>query len=115
MGTNRRYAESIDRAGEEKHLARLAQKLPLQTLDPRELDLERQPLTKDPHPSKVWAWVHFGSRAGRVRGEAVMWTEHAVAVRFTLAGTEYRTWVWANAVTPLRELASGEPTRNAAP
>ena len=106
MGTSRRYADDVDRRSDEKYIARLAKQAPLQTLSPQELELSIQPVTKTPKPEIVRAWVRFGAEPFRVKhAEAVMWTSSAIAIRFTACGTEYRCWVWANAVEiPRREV-----------
>ncbi|MFG6402677.1 MULTISPECIES: hypothetical protein [unclassified Microbacterium] len=98
MGTNRRYADQIDRRMDERILERLAREGPLQSLSDNELELTRLPMTKDPRPSTVTAWVRFGQSPTRVQAEAVAWTPRAVAIRFTVAGRELRAWVWASAV-----------------
>lgn len=85
--------------GDEKYNARLAQQAPLQSLSPQELELDYQPVTKNPRPEIVRAWVRFGPEPFRVNfAEAVMWTNSAVAIRFTACNVEYRCWVWSNAV-----------------
>lgn len=101
MGTNRRYAEQIDRRMDARILERLARDGELQTLTDAELELDTLPLTRDPKPRKVFAWVHFGSSATRVEADAVMWTPRAVAIQFVVAGKQLRTWVWASAVERL--------------
>lgn len=98
MGTNRRYAHVIDRRMDERVLETIAKSGPLQTLTAEELELDRLPVTTDPRPAKVKAWVRFGDTGVMVDAEACMWTEHAVAIRFNVAGREYRCWVWRGAV-----------------
>jgi hypothetical protein len=98
VGTSRRYAEQVDRRGEERHVQRLAGKAPLQTLTKRELELDILPVTTNPRPEKVRAWVRFGDEPCRVSAEVVMWTATACAIRFRADATEYRCWVWSTAV-----------------
>ncbi|WP_341998565.1 hypothetical protein MRBLWH7_000338 [Microbacterium sp. LWH7-1.2] len=98
MGTSKRYAAHFDRLGEEGHLARLAETGGLQSLSARELALDRLPLTIDPEPKPVLAWVRFFGEAVRVRAWACRWTSRAVGVKFTAGGKEYTTWVWSDAV-----------------
>lgn len=100
MGTSKRYAAHYDRLGEDRHLARLAENGGLQTLSARELALDRLPLTIDPEPKPVLAWVRFYGEAVRVRGFACRWTPKAVGVKFTAGGKDYTTWVWSDAVDP---------------
>ncbi|MBN9209372.1 MAG: hypothetical protein J0H96_12000 [Microbacterium ginsengisoli] len=100
MGTSKRYADHFDQLGAERDIARLAERYPLQTLTKRELELDVLPVTTNPRPEKVRAWVRFGPEPVRVSGEAVMWTDVAVAVRFHAQGREYRCWVWSSAVMP---------------
>ena len=104
MGTSRRYADDVDRRSDEKYIERLAKQAPLQTLTRTELRLDHLPVTTSPVPEVVRAWVRFGAEPFRVKfAEAVMWTQDAIAIRFTACGVEYRCWVWANAVdTPNR-------------
>ncbi len=69
------------------------------TLTAAELDLDVEPLTRTPRPRPVRAWVRYGDVPLQVDGEAVAWTERAVAVRWrTPAGVEHRAWVWVGAV-----------------
>ncbi|MCK6065742.1 MULTISPECIES: hypothetical protein [Microbacterium] len=99
MGTNRRYAAHFDRLMDERIIQRVADTAgPLQTLSSEELELEREPFTRDPQPKPVRAWVRFGDTPVLVDAEACSWTRHAAAIRFTVAGREYKTWVWASAV-----------------
>jgi hypothetical protein len=99
VGTNRRYAVQIDRRMDERILERLAKSGPLETLTASELALHRLPMTKDPQPATVEAWVRFGGTPARVLAEACAWTDRAVAIRFRVAGEEQRCWVWRSAVT----------------
>ncbi|WP_460774068.1 hypothetical protein [Microbacterium sp. GXF7504] len=98
MGTNRRYAEQVDRRGDSRHIDRLAAKAPLQTLTRRELELDILPVTTNPRPEKVRAWVRFGPEPCLVDAEVVMWTATACAIRFRTEAKEYRCWVWSTAV-----------------
>lgn len=98
VGTNHRYADQIDRRMDERILERIAREGALQSLTDTELELDRLPMTKDPKPRPVLAWVRFGATATRVHAEAVAWTPRAVAIRFRVANRELRAWVWASAV-----------------
>ncbi|MDR6868432.1 hypothetical protein J2Y69_003048 [Microbacterium resistens] len=97
MGSNKRYPN----LGEDRRAEKIAASAPLQTLTPEELRTSRYPLTRDPQPAWVQAWVRYGDQPLRVRARAVMWTPHAVGVEFMIAGEVQRCWVWASAVEPV--------------
>jgi hypothetical protein len=107
MGTNRRYADAIDRRMDDRILERTAAAGALQSLTPQELELDRLPLTITPTPEPVRAWVHFGDVAIRVDAEAVRWTSRAIGIRFSVGGRRLRTWVWASAVERRGPLQGG--------
>jgi hypothetical protein len=98
LGTNRRYSHVVDRQIDERILERLAATGELQTLTTAELQLDELPLTVDPRPKPVRAWVRFGENATRVDALALRWTPRAVGIQFDVAGRHLRTWVWASAV-----------------
>lgn len=99
MGTNRRYADSIDRRTNERILERIAERDgPLQTLTAAELQLDRHALTIDPIPKPVKAWVRFGATPVLVDAEACRWTSRGVGIRFRVGETEHRCWVWLQAL-----------------
>lgn len=100
MGTNRRYADSVDRRMNDRILDKIAREGPLQTLAKIELELERLAVTTDPKPETVRAWVRFGAVPVRVDAEACMWTVNAVAIRFRANDREHKCWVWRGAVEP---------------
>ena len=75
---------------------------PLQSLTFEELRLDTEPVTIDPRPKAVRAWVRFGSVPALVDATANRWTSDAVGIEFSIRGTEYRAWVWASAVTATR-------------
>jgi len=60
MGTNRRYADRVDRMMDARILQRTAEGGKLQTLSKQELQLASTPCTTDPDPKPVTAWVRFG-------------------------------------------------------
>jgi len=86
----------------EKILARTAAAGPLQTLSPAELELATMPVTIDPNPEQVKAWVRFGDAPVLVDALAERWTPRAVGIRLTVGEKELRTWVWASAVERVR-------------
>lgn len=94
MGTSNRYAHAVDAQMSERILERAAASGRLQTLGREELQLDVHPCTTDPRPKPVKAWVRFGDSAFQVAAEACMWRTKAVAIRFTVAGRDYRSWVW---------------------
>ena len=98
VGTNRRYAAQIDERMNQKILDQLAAKYPIQALSEGELRLDLYPVTTDPQPRRVRAWVRFGAIASQIEGDAVAWTPRAVQVKFLLDGKDQRVWVWASAV-----------------
>lgn len=99
MGTNRRYADAIDRRVNERALQVVARGETLQTLTPLELQLDKVPLTVDPQPRrKVRAWVRFGNVPVQVDAIAARWTPDAVGIVFHVGDDEHRCWVWGGAV-----------------
>ncbi len=101
MGANKRYAAHYDRLMDARILEQAIARAdgPLQSLDPAELDLEHEPVTRTPKPSTARVWVRFGSEAFLIpSAELVAWTNYAYAIRFDVRGTEYKTWVWSSAV-----------------
>ncbi len=102
MGTNKRYAASVDRRMDARILQRIAAEAgPLQSLTREEIGLDAEPVTIDPRPKPVRAWVRFGATPTLVDAEACRWTVDAVAIRFRIADVEHRAWVWGSAVTPI--------------
>lgn len=99
MGTNKRYADSIDRRVGERILERAAVDGPLQRLTDAELELEHQPLTIDPRPKPAKAWVRFGNTPVLVNALVHRRTPRACGISFEVAGKQMRTWVWASAVS----------------
>jgi hypothetical protein len=99
VGTNRRYADSIDRQMNERVMQTVSRNAKLQTLSGQELRLDEVPLTIDPKPRrKVRAWVRFGDVPLQVEAVAARWTADAVGIEFTIADTAHRCWVWSGAV-----------------
>jgi hypothetical protein len=101
VGTNRRYAESIDRRMNARISERGAEGYAPLSLTPAELELATKPLTRTPVRKPVRFRVRFGPHAIKVDAEAVARTGRAVAIRWTMAsGAEHKAWVWASAVEP---------------
>lgn len=102
VGTNRRYADSVDARMNDRALQSIAGSGKLQSLTPLELGLDLVPLTIDPHPRRrVKAWVRFGDTPVRVDAVAARWTTDAVGIVFAVDGREHRCWVWSGAVTEI--------------
>jgi hypothetical protein len=98
MGTNRRYADSVD-----KQMATRAQQVASAPrpvgLSPTEVDLAAQPVRSHSTPVPIRAWVHFTAAPAQLEGFAVEWTETAVHVELVdTAGRQHRLWLWASAV-----------------
>lgn len=102
MGTNRRYADSIDRRMNERALQTISRNAKLQSLSAEELRLDEVPITIDPRPSrKVRAWVRFGDVPVRVDAVAVRWTPDAGGIEFLVGENVNRCWIWNGAVDEL--------------
>lgn len=101
MGTNRRYPDFARKLARERETADAMRASEPLSLTSDELELDRRPMTRTPLPKPVSAWVRYGAVAVRIEGEAVAWTDRAVAVRWrTPDGAEHRAWVWSSAVDP---------------
>jgi len=98
LGSNRRYAASIDARMDDRILERVAAQGALQSLTTDELELDRKQVTTDPRPRRVRAWVRFGAEPILVEAELCMWTDRAAAIRFRVGSAERRCWVWSGAV-----------------
>lgn len=60
------------------------------------------PVTLDPTPRKVRAWVRYPDGPVEVEAMAVKWTSRAVGITWAGPdGAEHRAWVWAGAVERL--------------
>ena len=98
MGTNRRYADCVD-----KQMATRAQQVASAPrpvgLSPIEVDLSTQPVRAHSTPIPIRAWVHFTAAPAQLEGVAVEWTDTAVHVELVdTAGRRHRLWAWASAV-----------------
>lgn len=98
MGTDRRYADAIDRRMNERALQVVARGETLQTLTPMELQLDKVPITVDPAPRRrVRVWVRFGNVPVQVEAVAARWSPDAVGIVFHVREGEHRCWVWGGA------------------
>ena len=101
LGTNKRYADAIDRQMNARIAEREVAGLEPNSLTNEELELDSEPLTRTPVPRAVRAWVRFGPHAMKVDAELVAWTTRPCAIRWTMpSGAEHKAWVWASAVEP---------------
>lgn len=100
MGQNIRFARHYDQLMDDRLLIEIAKRGPLQSLDPRELELDKLPVTIDPDPDEARAWVRFGPYSVLVDVLVDRWTERAVGVRFMVGESEMRTWVYHGAMRP---------------
>lgn len=98
MGSSKRLAELYAKYAAEKHLARLMEEAPLQSLASRELELDRLPVTIYPHPRGCQAWVRIGPHAVRVSARIVRSTSRAAGIEFVVEERTVRCWVWGSAV-----------------
>ncbi|MGN7861434.1 hypothetical protein ACTJI8_12710 [Microbacterium sp. 22303] len=95
MGTSQREAS----AAADHFLLKVARENPLQTLTPKELQLDSTPVTIYPQPIRAKAWVRFAA----IPYETDCWihrtTATAAGISFTIRDKTFRCWVWGNAVT----------------
>lgn len=99
MGSNRRYADAIDRRMDARIAERIMRSGTPLSLSDQELQLKDMPLTRDPQPSEVRVWVRYPDGPLEVTAQAVAWTSRAVAVRWRGPDdVEHRAWVWSGAV-----------------
>ncbi|PVW02977.1 hypothetical protein DEA06_14485 [Microbacterium sp. Gd 4-13] len=103
MGTNKRYPHVYDKLMDQRILERIAREDgPLQSLTREELELDTEPVTRDPKPRAVKAWVRFGTTPVRVDAVVLEWTSQAVKIRFEVGGKTLETALWASAVRETR-------------
>lgn len=98
IGTNKRYADSIDRRSLEQVYRRAMVGDP-DSLSENEIALHEEPLTTYPKPEKVRAWVRYGRESVRVNAYVLASTRWAARVRWQEPnGTRREAWVWTSAV-----------------
>ena len=99
MGTSKRYAEAVDRRMDARVVEKIMRSGEPLSLTDVELQLDIYPLTRDPQPGAVKAWVRYPAAPVQVDALAVAWTPRAVAIKWPGPdGVEHRAWVWASAV-----------------
>lgn len=98
MGTNKRYAERVDRQQHDHINDMIMRGSTPASLTAPELELDRLPLTRTPVPERVKVWIHYRDAAIRIDADLVAWTPRTCAVRWTTSsGEQHRAWVWASA------------------
>lgn len=99
MGTSKRYANAVDRRMDARIVEKIMRSGQPLGLTEEELQLDIYPLTRDPQPGTVKAWVRYPSASIQLEALAVAWTPRAVAIRWAGPdGADHRAWVWASAV-----------------
>ena len=99
MGTNKRYAHHYDQVMDNKIAEGIMRTGEPDTLDAKQLALDRNPITRTPAPYPARAWVKYGDHAMEIDVEVVAWTDRAVAIRWPGPdAAEHHCWVWAGAV-----------------
>ena len=100
VGTNKRYADAIDRRAAELSQQTIMRippcTIPMQAYGPQPLEwAEKRPM--------VWAWVSWPHKpAERVAAVAHGWNDRVVVVYWMSSAGELNTVVWRNAVTRRR-------------
>ncbi|MBX3099987.1 MAG: hypothetical protein KF761_10450 [Salinibacterium sp.] len=99
MGTNKRYADAIDRRRDAQTRDIVASDGEPDSLTDEELELDTHDLTRTRRPQHVMAWVRYGKTGMKVDARVVAWTTKAVAIEWTTkTGAVHHAWVWASAV-----------------
>lgn len=95
MGTSQREAS----AAADHFLLKIARDHPLQSLTPKELQLDTNLVTIYPKPIRAKAWVRFAAIPHHVDCWIHRTTADAAAISFTIRDQTFRCWIWGNAVT----------------
>ena len=102
MGTNKRYADAINKRSELRQLERAMSQERPQTLTQSELELDDNPVTTTRKPVAVRVWVRYPAVVSKINARAIAWTARAVKVEWdTPTGQVHTAWVWASAVDRL--------------
>lgn len=96
VGTSQREAD----AAVDQLLLKIAREHPLQSLTPKELQLDVLPVTIYPRPIPAKAWVRFEAIPSHVDCVIMRTTSTAAGIEFRIRDKTFRCWVWGNAVTP---------------
>lgn len=98
MGSNKRYADAIDRRMSERADEVIMRDQRPEGLKSAELELDKYALTIPPTPVPVVVWVRYGGVPLRLQAEAVKWTEKVVACQWETPSGLHKAWLWASAV-----------------
>lgn len=104
MGTNKRYADDVDRRMRERLQRRDPQPFP-SGLTREAVDPDHDPIRRPDVPLPIKAWVNMVLPETPVQVEALAtgWNNRAVEVTWTDEhGTAQVAWVWASAVQNLK-------------
>lgn len=100
MGTNRRYAEALQR----KRFNREAEARALIPVTLTEAELGDDPVHRG-SAVPVRAWVQYGTASVQVLGSAVAWTRRAVLVFWTDSHDQrHEAWLWAGSVERVEDV-----------
>jgi hypothetical protein len=100
LSSSKRYGEHFDRLAAQREFERLARAGLPESLNPIELELSREPLTKPPSARPVRAFVRYGGQTVRVDALLVAWTDYAAAIKWDSAAGEHHAWVWISSIRP---------------
>lgn len=99
MGTNKCCADAVDRRMDARVVEKIMRSGEPLSLTGLELQLDADPLTRDPQQGAVKAWVRCPAAPIQVDAIAGAWTPLAIAIRWTGPDeAEHRAWVWASAM-----------------
>lgn len=104
MGSNKRYAD-YDGLMDARIADGIMRTREPDTLDPKQLGLDSEPMTRTPGPYPPRAWVRYGDHSIEIDVEVVAWTERAIAIRWPVPdSTEHHAWVWVGVVSQRQSL-----------
>ncbi len=98
MGSNRRYADQIDRRVDARTDEVIMRDRAPVSLTSRELQLDVDPVTITPVPIAARAWVRYDTIALQLNVRVLRWTPRAVGIEWDTPAGVHRAWVWASAV-----------------
>jgi len=99
MGSNRRYADKIDRQMD-RRIAERELRPGFRSLTPVESGAESERVTEAREPIPVTAWVDVTPGVIKVEAQVTAWTKKAVRIEWQNAdGSRTSVWVYAGAVS----------------
>jgi len=98
VGSNKRYADRLDRQYARRTDEIIMRDHKPEGLKTAELELDKYAVTIPPAPLAVTVWVRYGTIPLRVEAEAVKWTEKVVACQWETPNGQHKAWLWASAV-----------------